>query len=139
MDLWSLGVILYELFVGQPPFYTNSIYTLINHIVKDPVKYPPDMSPDFRSFCQGLLNKDPKARLTWPKLKDHPFVRETAEDKQRFESERQQEVRPPISHCCDPASGHCMSCLSLRVTVGACIGSTSSCHPPRPTSPNTFS
>lgn len=28
------GVILYELFVGTPPFYTNSIYSLIHHIVK---------------------------------------------------------------------------------------------------------
>jgi fused-like protein len=56
-DLWSLGVILYELLVGQPPFYTNSIYTLINLIVKDPVKYPPGISPEFKHFLQGLLNK----------------------------------------------------------------------------------
>lgn len=52
-DLWSLGIILYELFVGQPPFYTTSIYTLIHQIVKDPVKFPADMSPDFKSFLQA--------------------------------------------------------------------------------------
>jgi len=46
-------VILYELFVGQPPFYTNSIYSLIHHIVRDPVKYPDTISPTFRSFLQA--------------------------------------------------------------------------------------
>lgn len=34
-DLWSLGVILYELYYGSPPFYTSNIYSLIQLIVKD--------------------------------------------------------------------------------------------------------
>eukprot|EP00026_Physarum_polycephalum_P000940 Phypoly_transcript_00941.p1 GENE.Phypoly_transcript_00941~~Phypoly_transcript_00941.p1 ORF type:complete len:920 (+),score=130.35 Phypoly_transcript_00941:137-2896(+) len=80
-DLWSLGVILYELFVGVPPFYTNNIYSLIHLIVEDPVKFPDNISPNFRSFLKGLLNKFPTERLTWPALQDHPFVRETLEEK----------------------------------------------------------
>ena len=81
VDLWSLGVIIYELFVGTPPFYTNSIYTLIHLIVKDPVKFPDNMSPEFKSFLQGLLNKTPSERLSWPELLTHPFVRETDQEK----------------------------------------------------------
>ncbi|NWT06473.1 STK36 kinase, partial [Mionectes macconnelli] len=73
-DLWSVGCILYELFVGTPPFYTNSIFQLVNLIVKDSVKWPTSMSPVFKNFLQGLLMKDPHQRLSWPELLSHPFI-----------------------------------------------------------------
>ncbi|NWW49931.1 STK36 kinase, partial [Pedionomus torquatus] len=73
-DLWSVGCILYELFVGTPPFYTSSIFQLVSRIVKDPVKWPEAISPVFKSFLQGLLMKDPRQRLSWPELLSHPFI-----------------------------------------------------------------
>ncbi|XP_068804998.1 serine/threonine-protein kinase 36 [Struthio camelus] len=73
-DLWSVGCILYELFVGTPPFYTSSIFQLVSLIVKDPVKWPKAISPVFKSFLQGLLMKDPRQRLSWPELLSHPFI-----------------------------------------------------------------
>nr|XP_061801869.1 serine/threonine-protein kinase 36-like [Nerophis lumbriciformis] len=73
-DLWSLGCILYELHTGAPPFYTNSIFHLVQLIVKDPIKWPDTMSSTCMSFLKGLLTKDPQKRLSWPDLLHHPFV-----------------------------------------------------------------
>ncbi|XP_072548891.1 serine/threonine-protein kinase 36 [Salminus brasiliensis] len=73
-DLWSLGCILYELHTGAPPFYTNSIFHLVQLIVKDPVKWPENMSEGCMSFLKGLLTKDPQKRLAWPDLLKHPYV-----------------------------------------------------------------
>ena len=73
-DLWALGCILYELFFGEPPFYTNSIFQLVNMILKDEVKWPVDADAALKDFLSGLLIKDSSLRLSWPRLLSHPFV-----------------------------------------------------------------
>lgn len=103
-DLWSLGVICYELYVGQPPFYTSSLISLWHLIIETSVKYPSTMSPNFRSFLEGLLQKKPKQRLGWPHLLQHPFVasppppptpsRPSAQKLPRAEAPTEATVRP---------------------------------------------
>ncbi|XP_012264589.2 serine/threonine-protein kinase fused isoform X2 [Athalia rosae] len=75
-DIWSLGCIVYELVVGTPPFQTTSILHLVRLIRFEAVKWPDYISENCKSFLQGLLQKDPSQRLTWPDLLEHPFVKD---------------------------------------------------------------
>lgn len=74
-DLWSLGCIIYESLAGQPPFSTNSIYHLLRLMNQEDIKWPSFLSDVCISFLQGLLEKDPTLRMTWPDILAHPFVK----------------------------------------------------------------
>lgn len=77
VDLWSLGVILYEALFGQAPFLSDSYEELIAKIVSDdPIKIPdaPSVSIECRDLLKRLLLRDPHLRMSFAEFFHHPFV-----------------------------------------------------------------
>lgn len=78
VDWWALGVLLYEMLAGQPPFDAETEDELFPAILKNEVLFPVWLSKQSVSVVQGLLTKDPDNRLgSGPKgaadIKSHPF------------------------------------------------------------------
>ncbi|XP_013015637.2 serine/threonine-protein kinase ULK4 isoform X2 [Cavia porcellus] len=79
-DLWSLGCLLYEMFSGKPPFFSENVPELVEKILHEDLLPPvprdssrPEASSDFVNLVDGLLQKDPRRRLTWSGVLQHPF------------------------------------------------------------------
>ncbi len=65
IDIWSIGIMMYEMLVGENPFRITREEELIK-IVKDEIKIPSYMilSPETRDFLDRCLQKVPENRAS---------------------------------------------------------------------------
>ncbi|XP_044062547.1 serine/threonine-protein kinase ULK4 isoform X3 [Siniperca chuatsi] len=93
-DLWAIGCILYYMYTGKPPFYSDSCTELTEMILHQEPPPPRQTvfsasppSEDFQNLLKGLLNKNPDKRMDWPELLDHPFWTQVLKEEERKEEE----------------------------------------------------
>eukprot|EP00887_Chlorella_sp_A99_P003629 scaffold7.g3629.t1 len=63
VDWWSVGVLLFEMLCGVPPFRAKGRNQLQKLITAAKFKLPPYLSTEAHSLVKGLLQKDPTRRL----------------------------------------------------------------------------
>lgn len=79
VDLWAVGILIYEFLVGRPPFEASTPSATYDRIRRVDLRFPAHVSDDAKDLISRLLQKDPKQRPTIEEVMTHPWVTKNME------------------------------------------------------------
>lgn len=77
VDIWSLGVIIYTLIIGKPPFETSDVKTTYRRIRMNAYNFPENVpiSDQARDLITKILNNDPSKRPSVDDVLIHEWIK----------------------------------------------------------------
>ncbi|CAD8144176.1 unnamed protein product [Paramecium pentaurelia] len=77
-DIWSIGIMAYEMVYGKQPWPCRDIPSYALNIKNQPLKFPVDkrVSDEYQDFIKKCLKKDEKDRISWDELFNHVILNE---------------------------------------------------------------
>ena len=80
VDIWCIGVLLFELMAGYAPFQGDDVQTVRYNISRLKIKWPKDMDRDAMDLISKILKYNPEERLTLRQMLAHPFFTKFFQD-----------------------------------------------------------
>ena len=97
VDYWGLGMLLYEMMTGLPPWYTTDRAKLFRRLKSAPLDIPSYFSEQAANCVSVLLERNPRRRLGVTGIRtamEHEFFRNIS-----WKSLYARKVEPPIRPC----------------------------------------
>ena len=86
-DIWSLGIVAYELAEGEPPYYREGQQRIVVNILNQEaprLKNEGKWSREFAAFLSKCLVKDPDLRADTRELLNEPFISRCSTSENEF-------------------------------------------------------
>jgi len=97
VDIWGIGVLIFELLFGYPPFSSNFNEDRYNNIKEGKINWPQEINDkDAKDLIGKILKINPNERLSLEEIEKHPWLISTynkmKEDKQTNETFENKEL-----------------------------------------------
>jgi serine/threonine protein kinase len=76
LDIWCIGVLLFELLTGTVPFKGRDIDSLNNNILSLKIVWPRDINNTAKNLISKILKTEPGERISLEDMLKHPFFKE---------------------------------------------------------------